>query len=92
MIRKQGKDTYNRFGLCLFGGLDSGLDSGTGMWDWTQSKLHSSFRVTETTQKIYSFQLTKDVSFQLQHSCHFGANLHTIVLCNSCPDVDFRGK
>ena len=23
----------------LFGGLDSGLDCGTGLWDWTQRKL-----------------------------------------------------
>ena len=33
--------------------------------DWTvglDSEL-SSFRVTETTQEIYSFQLTEDVSF-----------------------------
>jgi len=26
-------------GASLFGGLDSGLDCGTGLWDWTQRKL-----------------------------------------------------
>jgi len=26
-------------GPSLFGGLDSGLDCGTGLWDWTQRKL-----------------------------------------------------
>ena len=44
-------------GPSLFGGLDSGLDCGTGLWDWTQRKLCSSFRVTESTQEICSFQL-----------------------------------
>ena len=34
-----------------------GLHCGTGLWDQTQRKLHSSFRVTETTQEIYSFHL-----------------------------------
>ena len=40
-------------GLSLFGGLDCG----TGLWDWTQRKLRSSFRATETTREIYSFHL-----------------------------------
>ena len=29
----------------------------TGLWDWTQRKLRSSFWVSETTQEIYSFHL-----------------------------------
>ena len=27
--------TLQMTGLSVFGGLDSGLDCGTGLWDWT---------------------------------------------------------
>ena len=47
----------------LWPSLFGGLDCGTGLWDWTHRKLRSSFRATETTQEVYSFQLTEDASF-----------------------------
>jgi len=50
---------------------------GTGLWDWTVG-LDS-----EKVALIVSSQLTEDASFLLQHSCHFGANLRMIVVCNS---------
>ena len=56
-----GSGNESNSGPSLFGGLDSGLDCGTRLWDWTVGlELHSSFLVTETTQEIhvYSFQLT----------------------------------
>ena len=42
---------------------DSGLDCGTGLWDWTQKVALTVSSDSETIQEIYSFQLTDYASF-----------------------------
>jgi len=60
--------------ISLFGGLDSGLECGAGLWDWTvrESCAHHYFRVTETTQEVYSFRVCEFlVATQLSLQCEF---------------------
>ena len=72
--------------VSLFGGLDLGLDCGTGL---RESCTHNFVWLKQHRKYTAStYQVRK---FQLQHRCYFGANLCMIVLYNLWPNVEFGG-